>query len=121
MLYLYLFIAMNIGTFLIVKYIFCSDLLKSLNDQEIKKQFWPFYRDELNRVSVIWSLPYYISFWPRYILGWSNVILCFLIISFLLIGVEDPQNLDPWRAWMVEKFARGSARFGMALIGYPTI
>lgn len=121
MFYILIFIVLNLCTFLIVKYIFCRDLLKSMNDKEIKKEFWPFYRDELDRVSIIWSLPYYIFFWPRFLVGWFIVIICSFIISLLLIGVKDPQNLDPWRAWIVEKFARGMSKIGMAIIGYPII
>ena len=98
MMILFYIFAVNIATYLIVKYVCCMDLLRSLDDPKIKKDFWPFYRDELKRTSIIWSLPHYIFFWPRFLIGWSMLIIMFFVLLILLIGVEDPENLDPIRA-----------------------
>ena len=121
MLFLLYFFAFNIGTFLIVKYVICRDLVRSLDDPVIKKKFWPFYRDEFSRISIFWSFPHYIFFWPRLLIGWTMLIAGFFTLLVLLIGVEDPDNLDPLRANIVEFFARRMSRFGLVLIGYPFI
>ena len=120
MIAFYIF-GVNIATYLIVKYVLCSDLLRSLDDPKIKKDFWPFYRDELKRVSIIWSFPHYVFFWPRFLLGWSMLIIMFFFLIFLLIGVEDPENLDPIRAQIIKFCAKMICRVGLALIGYPFI
>jgi hypothetical protein len=62
----------------------------------------PFMRTDLDKLSIVWSFPWYCTFWPRFLLAWTNGFICSALFQIVMIGA-DKKNLDEERSYLVKQ------------------
>ena len=88
--FLITYIAVHILTFVLVRYVYLRNHFKTANKDKFKERFGPFMRTDLNKLHLLWSFPYYITFWPRFTMSWIITLACTftcLLVSKLLSNV----------------------------------
>ena len=71
---------MNVLIYLVGKYYFCADLIRAKNDPEIRRKYYAFTRDDMDKISIFWSFPFYSTFFIRLIVGWLNIMVTAIVV-----------------------------------------
>jgi len=90
------YVIVHILTYLLHKYYFLRNEFNHKNNAELNKKFLPFVRPDLDAIHVIWSMPFYIFFLPKCLLGWTNAFV--LGAWCLIIGKAD----SPLKKFLLE-------------------
>ena len=78
----------------------------------------PFIRKDIYKLHVIWSMPWYCTFWPRFIIGWGNGLLCAVVVLLATACVKDKTKLKGCRLWIVNSTIWFSCYVGMIISGH---
>ena len=68
------YVLVNISIFLFMKFIKCKDQIKIKDDVELKKKYWPYFRDDIFHIDIIYDMPWILTAIPRFIFGWIMII-----------------------------------------------
>lgn len=112
---------MNVIIFLTGKYYFCADLLRAKDDKSIKRKYHPFTRDDMDRISLFWSFPFYSSFIIRFLFGWFNILIAAAVCSLAVVGAGDLRNLSSWRYKIIKTTVQFYSFIGLKLAGYTSM
>lgn len=86
------YIVVNIICFLIVKYYGLRDIRRGNADPKVLKNYWAFTRGDISSLHVIWCLPFYATFLPRFIVTIIFVMIAGMTGDLLLVSKEDAKN-----------------------------
>ena len=110
-----LYVTIHVFTFIIVKYcILRKHYLKNSNGS-FQHKFSPFVRKDLDSYHIIYSFPWYITFWPRFLLSWINTILCYMAIVLVMVGADKTRMNQ--RAMLVTIIIKYCCRVCLILTG----
>lgn len=99
-----IYVAVHVLTYILVVYVFAKGHIKNKNNTELNKKYAPFVRNDIDKWSIIWCFPFYITFWPRAIIFFINTCVSPVGIYACMIGVDikNPQ-IGPCRKWLVQR------------------
>ena len=72
----------------------------------VKEQFGPFLRPDINKpytLHILWSFPWYCTFWPRFCLSWLITGTCTFIVLFYTYGEKNVLNLSETKTKIVKR------------------
>ena len=104
----------NIFTFLIVRYYGLRDINKGNNDPECRKKFYAFTRDDIEKLSVFWNFPFYVTFLPRFLISMIFTIICGIAGEFLI----GPKDTSGWRYETVKFLIRLAGIINLKMAGW---
>ena len=77
------YVGVHVLTFLWVRF-YCLKKYYKNQPAILKQGKWdPYLRRDLQKFHMIWSFPYYITFWPKFIALWGLALLGALILVLL--------------------------------------
>ena len=86
--YTLIYIAVHVISFLWVRYWVLRHHYRVQHDKAFCNAHHPFMRTDLDKLHIIWSFPWYCTFWPRYVGSWTNMFVCTALMQVVMIGTE---------------------------------
>ena len=99
--FLIAYLLVHIATYFLIVHKLAKGHLKNKDNQELKKRFGPFCRNDLDNWHWLKTLPFYMFFWPRFILGWINTLFYSTFTILCMLGVKDAHEVGPVRKFLV--------------------
>ena len=111
------YVVVHVITFIYVRYWIFRPHFRVQHDKEFCSKHHPFMRTDLDKLSLIWSFPWYCTFWPRYILSWTNMLICTVLMQIVMIG-SDKTKLDATRLYFMKILIQQASRGAMFFTGH---
>lgn len=117
--YFAIYTVVHVASFLFVKHYKFRDHYRVKDDKEFHKSHHPFMRTDLDRLSVIWSFPWYMTFWPRYLLSWTNMLICTVLMQVVMIGADKvADKMDGTRLFLMRILIQQACRGAIFFTGH---
>ena len=82
----------NIAFFLIVKYYGLRDIRRGNKDPKCLQNYWAFTRDDISKMHVIWCLPFYATFLPRFVITIFFIMIAGMTGDLLITSKDDAKS-----------------------------
>jgi hypothetical protein len=82
------------------------------------KRWDPFLRKDIDKLHILWSMPWYCTFWPRFFVGWVNAMICGIFILVITAGVKDKTQLSGWRQKAIRCAIAYACYIGVLVTGH---
>ena len=86
------YIIANVAFFLIVKYYGLRDIRRGNKDPKCLQNYWAFTRGDISSMHVIWCLPFYATFLPRFIITVLFIMVAGMTGDLLIVSKDDAKN-----------------------------
>lgn len=86
------YIIVNVIFFLIVKYYGLRDIRRGNANPKCMEAYFAFTRNDISKMHVIWCLPFYATFLPRFIVTAIFIMIAGLTGDLLIVSKEDAKN-----------------------------
>jgi len=116
--YVGLYVAVHIATFLFYRYYMLKDIFATKDDPVLIKKYPLFQRNDIQTLGVIRSFPFYITYWPRFIIGQCVIIGGSGLAVLCTIGVKDTTKTTGPRYAIIKATIRFVSRSSLYLFGY---
>ena len=93
--------AAHVLTYFLVVHVFAKGHFNIHKKKEIRDKFGPFMRKDIDNWGWLKTLPFYITFWPRFLLAVMNVILNTTWISIMMIGQDTSKPISGLRRKLI--------------------
>lgn len=80
---------LHILTFLFVRYYCLREVFATRHDPHLLRKYPLFQRIDLDRLCLIKSFPFYMTYWPRFIFAQASIFSAAILSVILTIGVKD--------------------------------
>ena len=101
------YMGFHVVTYILIVYVLAKGHLKNKNNTELNKKYAPFVRNDLDKWSIIWNFPFYITFWPRIFVAFLLAVSCPIWINLCMIGVDTKNPvIGPWRKWLIKEIIK---------------
>ena len=86
-------VSIHLLTYYLVVHLFAKGHLQNRHNKLVNEKYAPFVRNDLDKWSAIWCFPFYITFWPRFLLACLNIMVTAILVLLLMTGVniENPE------------------------------
>jgi len=111
------YILVHIATFHIFVNVIGKPHKKAFKDPEVLEKYYPFNRNDVDKMDIVKCFPFYITFWPRIL---SMIFNCFCytcLMLVLMIGVGSAENVTGLRKFLIEKMGRFHCRLHALIAG----
>jgi len=103
------YVVVHIATYVLVVHVLAKGHVKNMHNTALNNKYKPFVRNDTDKWSIIWSMPFYLTFWPRVACGIINTFIASSLTLLFMIGVdiEKPHpDINPIRRALI-KFVVG--------------
>ena len=74
------YIAVHVITYIVIIHVLAKAHLKNKDNKVLRERFYPFFRNDLDNWSIVTLFPFYITFWPRLLLGVLNLVVFGIVV-----------------------------------------
>ena len=118
LIYLISYVAVHVATFIFFRYYMLQEIFDTVDNPKINKDYPLFRRNDIQKMGIIRSFPFYITYWPILLLGQFIILTGGLLSVILMIGVKDTSKTSGPRYHMMKATIRFVSRSIIYLFGY---
>jgi len=116
MMFWVIYVSVHLLTYYLIVHVLGKAHLKFKDDNEVKRKFGPFLRNDLEKWGIIKCFPFYITFWPRVLMGCLNAFLFSTWVMICMTGHDTSlPKISRTRYLLISTVGRVAARLHCAI------